>query len=48
MEFDKTRWSCSWNSDQNCTQNSPRGGGGPGGRGDGWCVWYETDPLCMT
>ena len=21
MEFDKTRWSCSWNSDQNCTQN---------------------------
>ena len=33
MEFDKTRWSCSWNSDQNCTQNSPRGGGGTGGRG---------------
>ena len=25
MEFDKTRWSCPWNSDQNCTQNSARG-----------------------
>ena len=24
MEFDTTRWSCSWNSDQNCTQNSDR------------------------
>ena len=31
MEFDKTRWSCSWNSDQNCTQNSDGGGWGPGG-----------------
>ena len=34
MEFDKTRWSCPWNSDQNCTQNSAKGskwvGGGPG------------------
>ena len=28
----KTRWSCPWNSDQNCTQNSARGGGGQGGR----------------
>ena len=27
MEFEKTRWSCLWNSDQNCTQNSTRGGG---------------------
>ena len=40
MEFDKTRWSCSWNSDQNCTQNSAGGGRGPGaavggGRGMG-------------
>ena len=25
MEFDKTQWSCPWNSDQNCTQNSARG-----------------------
>ena len=25
MEFDKTRWSCPWNSEQNCTQNSARG-----------------------
>ena len=41
MEFDKTRWSCPWNSDQNCTHNSARGwwgsrgrgGGGQGGRG---------------
>ena len=33
LEFDKTRWSCPWNSDQNCTQNSPRGGGGQGIRG---------------
>ena len=41
--IDKTRWSCPWNSDQNCTQNSTRGwwgvqgvgrsGGCPGG---GW------------
>ena len=30
MEFDKTRWSCPWNSDQNCTQNSSRGGRGEG------------------
>ena len=30
MEFDKTRWSCPWNSDQNCIQNSAPG------RGDGW------------
>ena len=28
MEFDKTRWSCPWNSDQNCTQNYARGSGG--------------------
>ena len=27
MEFDKTRWSCSWNSDQNYSHNSA---GGPG------------------
>ena len=32
MEFDQTRWSCPWNSDQNCTQNSARGGEGRGGR----------------
>ena len=32
MEFDKTRWSCPWNSDQNCTHNSAGGGGGS--RGD--------------
>ena len=25
MEFDKTGWSCPWNSDQNCTENSARG-----------------------
>ena len=36
MEFDKTKWPCPWNSDQNCTQNSARGwwvkgvGGGEG------------------
>ena len=24
MEFDKTRWSCPLNSDQNCTKNSAR------------------------
>ena len=24
MEFDKTSWSCSWNGDHNCTQNSTR------------------------
>ena len=41
MEFDKTRWSCPWNSDQNCTQNSARGWwgvqgvGGVGGVGVG-------------
>ena len=26
-EFDKTGWSCPWNRDQNCSQNSARGGG---------------------
>ena len=31
MEFDKTGWSCSWNSDQNCAQNSGGGGGPEGG-----------------
>ena len=25
VEFDKTRWSCPWNSDQNCTHNSAKG-----------------------
>ena len=24
LEFDKARWSCPWNSDQNYTQNSAR------------------------
>ena len=27
MEFNKTEWSCPWNSDQNCIQNSARGVG---------------------
>ena len=44
MEFDETRWSCSWNSDQNCTQNCQGvvgvGVGGyrvtVGGGGPGW------------
>ena len=27
MEIDKTRWSCSWDRDQNCTQISARSGG---------------------
>ena len=37
MEFNKTGWSCSWNSDQICIQNSAGGRddlemvGGPGG-----------------
>ena len=30
MKFDKTRWSCSCNSDQNCTQNSAGVEGGLG------------------
>ena len=44
MEFDKTRWSYSWNSDQNCKQGlvgsqvvgghwGTEGGGGPGSDG---------------
>ena len=38
MEFDKTRWFCSWNSDQNCAQNyqgvvGAQGVGGYGGTG---------------
>ena len=36
MEFDKTRWSCPWNSDQSCTQNSAKGWQGL--RGWGWGV----------
>ena len=27
IEFNKTRWSCPWNNDQNWTQNSAGGGG---------------------
>ena len=46
MEFDKTRWSCSWNSDQNSTQNSARGWWGPGDVGGS--VSYEIDPFCIT
>ena len=33
--IDKTRWSCPWNIDQNCTQNSARCGGVQGVVG-GW------------
>ena len=36
MEFDKTKWSCPWNSDQNCTKNSARGW--YGFKGVGGCV----------
>ena len=39
MEFDKIRWSCPWNSDQDCTQNSARDWWGLGlgvGGGHGW------------
>ena len=35
MEFNKIRWSCLWNSDQNCTQNSARGVVGVKGVGGG-------------
>ena len=53
MEFDKTRSSCSWNSDQNCTQNSARGSRGPGGwvsgyrgrRGPRGCSWMLVGGL---
>ena len=31
MEFDQARWSCSWNSDHNCTQNSATGWSGSRG-----------------
>ena len=33
MEFNKTRWSCPWNSDQKLHKTLPGGGGGQGGRG---------------
>ena len=46
MEFDKTRLSCPWNSDQNCTQNAARrwwgGRGSTGGRG-WWSVGGMSD-----
>ena len=55
MEIDKTRWSCSWDRDQNCTQISAWSLGIIGGLGvKGWWVvglmpvWYEIDDLCMT
>ena len=35
MEFDKTRWSCPWNSDQNCTQKVCQGVVGVKGVGGG-------------
>ena len=33
MEFDKTKWSCPWNSDQNCREVVGSGVVGSGGRG---------------
>ena len=37
--IDKTRWSCPWNNDQNCTQNSARGWwGSRGWVGGGWVL----------
>ena len=33
MEFDKTKWSCPWNNDQNYTKNSAGGVVGIMGRG---------------
>ena len=38
MEFDKTKWSSPWNSDQNCTQISARGWG-VGGWGVEVGIW---------
>ena len=38
--IDKTRWSCPWNGDQSCTQNSARGW--LGGWAGGW--WGRGDP----
>ena len=35
MEFDETKWSFPWNSDQNCTQNSAKGWWGSAGVGAG-------------
>ena len=38
MEFNETKWSCSWNSDKNYTQNFARGWWGS----RGWVgIWLE-------
>ena len=42
MEFEKTRWSCSWNSDQNCTQNSAGGGAAD----EGWALGVVGLGVC--
>ena len=41
IQFDKTRLSRPWNSKQNCTQNSTRGGGGEGGGRVDWLRWWD-------
>ena len=52
MEFNKTRWSCQSNSDQNCVHTILSQGVvgvvGSGSSGVGGSVWYEIDSLCMT
>ena len=50
MEFNKTRCSCSWNSDQNSLLGGAGVVGGLGLKGVGslMTIWYEIDPLCMT
>ena len=42
MEFDKTRRSCWWNSAQNCTQNSARGGRREWGGQMGVKAWWDS------
>ena len=48
VEFDKTRWYCSWNSDKKCTQNSGGGGmdGSTGGRSSGGLGEREGSREC--
>ena len=45
MEFGKTRWSCSWNSDQNCTQNLATGWGEGGWGGGGSYIRTKVKSL---
>ena len=47
MEFGKTRWSCPWNSDQNCTRKPKTMPGNVGSVGGALGVWVVSRVVWM-